>query len=199
MVINDDLRAFTRVPMLFGSSARRMEGDAVYGLITANAAMSDGSALFHADHSNLASSGSALTSITLGAGRAAMRKQTGMKGAAIDVTPAFLLTTVDIELDAEILLRSASLPDDNKSSGVHNPWAGKLTPVADPRLTGDAWYLFAHPNQFPVIEAAYLMGNEQPYVEEMLDFNSDALITKVRHEFGAGAVDHVGAYKNAGS
>ena len=198
MVINDDLRAFTRIPMLFGTSARRMEGDAVYALITANGAMSDGKTLFHADHNNLGTAG-AITSDNLGAGRAMMRKQTGMKGAAIDVTPAFLLTTVDEEMTAEVLLRSAALPDDNKSSGVHNPWAGKLTPIADPRLTGTPWYLLAHPNQFPAIEAAYLMGNEQPYVEEMLDFDSDALVTKVRHEFGAGVVDHVGIYKNPGA
>jgi len=194
MIINDDLRAFTRIPMLFGSSARRLEGDAVYGLITANGLMSDGKALFHADHNNL-NGVNLIDGDGLSAGRAAMRKQKGMSGADIDVTPAFLLTSVDDETNAEILLRSAALPDDNKSAGVHNPWAGKLTPIADPRLPDTDWYLFAHPNQFPVIEAAYLMGNEQPYVEEMIDFDSDALVTKVRHEFGAGVVDHVGASK----
>lgn len=198
MIINDNLRAFTRVPRLFGSAARRMEGDAVYGLVTTNAPMSDGVALFHATHKNLGTA-AALSSTSLGAGRAMMRKQTGMKGAAIDVNPAFLLTTVDVELDAEILLRSAALPDDNKSSGVHNPWAGKLTPVADPRLTGTAWYLLAHPDQAPMIEIAYLEGEEQPYVDEELDFDSDALKVKVRHDFGAGVVDHVGGYKNAGA
>lgn len=197
MIINDDLRAFTRIPRLFGSAAKRMEGDAVYSLITTNGSMSDGVALFHADHNNLGTA-AALSSTSLGAGRAMMRKQTGMAGAKIDVTPAFLLTGVDYETDAEILLRSAALPDDNKSAGVHNPWAGKLTPVADPRLTGTAWYLLAHPDQFPLIEVAYLEGEEQPYVDEELDFNSDALKVKVRHDFGAGVVDHIGGYKNAG-
>ncbi len=199
MIINDDLRAFTRIPTLFGSAARRMEADAVYSLITANAAMSDGTTLFHADHKNLAGAAAALSSTSLGAARAAMRKQVGMADASIDVTPAFLLTTVDAELDAEILLRSAALPDDNKSAGVYNPWAGKLTPVADPHLTGTAWYLLAHPNQFPTLEVAYLEGEEQPYIDEELDFDSDALKIKVRHDFGAGVVDHIGAYKNAGA
>jgi len=194
MIIDDNLRAFTLIPKLFGSSAKRMEGDAVYALITANAAMSDGKALFHADHNNLLGA-NLIDSDGLSAGRAAMRKQKGMSGADIDVTPAFLLTSVDDETNAEILLRSAALPEDNKSAAVHNPWAGKLTPIADPRLANTDWYLFAHPNQFPVIEASYLMGQEQPYVEEMIDFNSDALVTKVRHEFGAGVVDHVGASK----
>lgn len=54
MIINDDLRAFTRIPQLFGVSARRMEADAVYSLITTNGLMSDGKALFSTDHKNLA-------------------------------------------------------------------------------------------------------------------------------------------------
>ena len=198
MIVNDDLRAFTRIPQLFGTAARRMEGDAVYSLITSNPTMSDGVALFHADHSNLGSA-AALDSTGLAAGRAMMRRQKGANGASLDVTPAFLLVAVEDELDAEILLRSAALPDDNKSAGVYNPWAGKLTPIADPHLSGTKWYLLAHPNQYPVIEVAYLMGEAQPYVDEQLDFNSDALVIKVRHDFGAGVVDHIGAYLNPGA
>jgi len=202
MIINDDLRAFTRIPQLFGASARRMEGDAVYSLITANGLMSDGVALFNAAHNNLAGTAAALSSDSLSLARAAMRKQKGMKGELIDVTPAFVLVPVVMETDAEILLRSAALPDANMSAGVVNPWAGKLTPIADPHLdaaSATAWYLLAHPNQAPTIEVSYLQGEEQPYVEEMVDFNSDALITKVRHDFGAGVVDYVGGYKNAGA
>lgn len=202
MIINDDLRAFTRIPQLFGAAARRMEADAVYSLITTNGAMSDSVALFHATHSNLAGTAAALSSDSLSLARAAMRKQTGKAGENIDVIPAFLLTPVVLETDSEILLRSTALPDANMSAGVVNPWAGRLTPISDPHLDANsstAWYLLAHPNQVPTIEVAYLQGEEQPYVEEMLEFNSDALVTKVRHDFGAGVVDHVGAYKNAGA
>lgn len=198
MIINDDLRAFTRIPQLFGSSAKRMEADAVFSLITSNPTMSDSKAVFHADHKNLGSA-AAIGSAGLSAARAMMRKQVGLNGATIDVTPAFLVCPVEKETDAEVLLRSAALPEDNKSAGVYNPWAGKLTPIADPHLTGNAWYLFAHPNQFPAIEVAYLGGEEMPYIDEMVDFDSDALKIKVRHDFGAGWVDHVGAYKNPGA
>ncbi len=202
MIINDDLRAFTRIPQLFGSAAKRMEGDAVYSLLTANAKMSDGVALFHADHKNLAATGGALGSATLSTGRSAMRLQTGLNGEAIDVQPAFVLTPTVQETDAEILLRSAALPTADYSAGVLNPWAGKLTPIADPRLDADdsaAWYLLAHPNQVALIEIAYLEGEEQPYIEEEVDFDSDALKIKVRHDFGAGVVDHVAGYKNPGA
>ncbi len=204
MLINDDLRAFTRIPMLFGAAARRMESDAVYGLITSNPVMSDGKTLFHADHNNLegvTANKAPVSSATLSAGRTMMRKQKGMNGATLDITPAFLLAPLEQETDADILLRSAALPVADMSSGVVNPWAGRLTPITDARLSlvsTKAWYLLGHPNQAPVIEVAYLMGDEQPYIDEEVNFNSDSLVVKVRHDFGAGIVDHVGIYRNPG-
>lgn len=201
MMINDDLDAFARIPMLFGAAAKRMEADMVWSLITMNAALADGIALFHADHGNLGTPAT-LSAPALGLGRAAMRKQKGMAGEIIDIIPAFLLTPVAMETDAEILLRSTALPEANKSAGVYNPWAGKLTPIADPHLDAadpNAWYLVANPMQAPLIEVAWLEGEEQPYVEEQVNFNSDALEIKVRHDFGCGAVDHRGGYMNAGA
>lgn len=201
MIINDDLRAFTRIPMLFGSAARRMESDAVYSLITGNPTMSDGKALFHADHKNIVTA-AALSSDGLSAGRTLMKKQKGLRGATLSIAPAFLLIPDELETDAEILLRSMALPDANMSAGVFNPWAGKLTPIAETRLSDSsatAYYLVAHPNQAPVIEAAYLMGEQQPFIDEEVEFSSDALAVKVRHDFGAGLVDHVGINKNAGA
>ncbi len=202
MLINDDLRALSRIPRLFGTAARRMESAAVYSLITSNPAMSDGNTLFSADHNNLASAGAALSTTALSEARAAMRKQVGMAGERLDITPAFLLVPVVKETDAEVLLRSTALPEDNKSAGVYNPWAGKLTPIADPLLddaSTTAYYLLAHPDQVPTIEVAYLEGEQQPYVEDELDFDSDSLKIKVRHDFGAGLVDWVGIYKNPGA
>lgn len=202
MIINDDTRAFSRIPQLFGSSAKRMESAAVYSLINSNGNMSDGVALFHSTHKNLAGTSAAITSDSLSAGRSAMRKQTGLNGESIDIIPAFLLCPVVKETTADILLMSAALPTAEMSAGVRNPWAGKLTPISDPLLDATsltAWYLLAHPNQVAMIEVSWLEGEQQPYVEEQIDFNSDALVIKVRHDFGAGVVDHVAGYKNAGA
>lgn len=203
MIVNDDLRAFTRLPQLMGSAARRKESDLVYAKITGNPTMNDSVALFHANHSNLAASGAAVSSTTLSAGRKAMRTQTGPEGKAkLDIRPAFLLHPVDIETSVEILLRSAALPEDNKSGGVHNPWQGKLTPVSDPRLDDSsttAWYLVGDPNQVDTIEVAYLDGNEQPYTEEQALFERDAVGYKIRHDVGVGVMDYRGFYKNPGA
>ncbi len=201
MIINDDVRAFTRIPTMFGFAAVRFEDDAVYSLLTSNPAMSDGKALFHADHNNIVTA-AALGSAGLSAGRTKMKAQKGMNGARLNIRPAFLLVPDELETDAEILLRSTSLPDDNKSAGVINPWAGKLTPIAEGRLSDDsatAYYLVGHPNQAPAIEAAYLMGDAQPFIDDEVEFASDSLVVKVRHDFGAGVVDYAGINKNAGA
>ncbi len=200
MVINDDVRAFTRIPQLFGMAARRMESDAVYSLITSNPKMADGKELFHAAHNNIVTA-AALSSDGLSAGRVAMKQQKGLNGSTLSIVPAYLLVPDELETTSEILLRSMSLPDAEMSSGVHNPWAGKLTPIAETRLSdasATAYYLVAHPNQAPVIEVAYLMGDEQPFIDDEVEFGSDSLVIKVRHDFGAGLVDHVGINRNAG-
>jgi hypothetical protein len=202
MIINDNLRALSRIPRLFGAAARRLEGDAVYSLLTANGSMSDGVALFHADHANL-SAAAALAVDSLDKGRSAMRMQTGLAGEHIDIQPAYLLTPVGLETASDVLLRSASYPEKDYSAGVAQPqWLGKLTPIADPHLDAvslTAWYLIAHPNQVPFIEASWLEGMEQPFVDEMPDFNSDGIIYKVRHCFGAGIADFRGAHRNPGA
>ena len=199
MIINDDLGGFTRIARGFGFAARRWENQTVYGLITGGALMSDGLPLFDAGHNNTLQA-AALGADSLSDARAQMRQQVGMAGELLDVTPQFLVAGADLETTADIILRSASLPILNMSSGAHNPWAGKLTPITDPLIASPiAWYLFASPSQYPVIEVAWLMGDQQPFVDDEVDFASDSLGVKVRHDFGAGIVDWVGAVFNPGA
>jgi hypothetical protein len=49
-IINDDLDAFTKIPNAWAVLAIRTIGDLVYAILTGNPRMSDGIALFHADH-----------------------------------------------------------------------------------------------------------------------------------------------------
>jgi hypothetical protein len=201
MIVNDDTRALRRIPQLFGAAARRKESDIVWGKITGNPTMNDGTALFHADHSNLASSGAGLNYTSLSAGRAAMRKQTGPAGKHLNIIPRYIIIPAAMETSAEIISRSISLPEDNKSGGVVNPWQS-LTPISEPRLDDDseiAWYLAADPNQVDMIDLAYLGGVQEPYTEEYQVFNRDAIGFKIRHEFGVGLMDYRGLYKNPGA
>lgn len=205
VIINDDLSAFTRVPELFGRSAADLESDVVWGIITGNAAMSDGVALFHANHSNLAASGAVPSVTTLTEARRAMRRQMGLSDDAsdlqyINVMAKFLAVPPKYETESEQLLSSTMLP--NQVTAV-NPFAGKLQLIVEPRLeigsAADPWYTIADPSQIDTIEIAYLQGQQGVYIETKEGFEVDGLMIKARHDFAAKAIDWKGMYKNPGT
>jgi ATP-dependent protease ClpP protease subunit/phage major head subunit gpT-like protein len=201
-LINDDLSAFTAIPASMGAAARRKEADLVYGKLNSNPTMSDSVALFHADHGNLAAVAAAPSVTSLGAARAAMRKQKGIAGLDfIDPQPRFLIVPVALETLCEQLL--ASLADPAKSNDTTNPaWIRGLTLVADPRLdatSATAWYLAASPQQIEGIARAYLQGETEPHIEDNEGFYNDTMDWKVRHEFAAAVCGWRALYKNAGA
>ncbi len=201
-IINDDLSAFTNLPAAFGASARRLEADQVYAKLTANAALSDGVALFHANHGNLAATGTALSVTSLGAARAAMRKQRGIAGASyIDPQPRFLIVPVGLETLAESLLNSMVMYGATNNTD-NLAWIRSLTLVADPRLDAvstTAWYLAASPAQIDTIVRAYLAGQGRPYYEQQQGFETDGLAIKARLDFCAGVIDYRGLFRNPGA
>lgn len=201
-LINDDLQAFTAMPAAFGSSARRTEADLVYAKLTGAPVMSDTKTLFHADHGNLAASGTALSVDSLGAARAAMRRQKGIKGEShLDPQPRFLIVPVVLESKAEAMLNSLVLY--GASNGVDNlQWIRNLTLVSDPRIddvSETAWYLAASPAQLDTIVRAYLAGQARPYYEEQIEFEKDGMGVKCRLDFACGVINFRGLYKNPGA
>ncbi len=200
-LINDDLDAFTRIPAMYGNSIAQLESDVVWGIITANPAMADGNALFHATHKNLAGTGAALDVTTVGAARAAMAKQTGLdKKTVLNVRPAFLIVPASLELKAEQLVAQNLVPA--ATSSVVPQSIRTLAPISEPRLDAaseTAWYLAASPNQIDTIEYAYLEGQQGAYIETRNGFDVDGVEIKCRLDFGAKAIDWRGIYKNPGA
>jgi len=199
-VVNDDLNAFGNAPRLLAQSGKRKEDDVVYAILTANAAMADGTVLFHADHGNLAGSGAALSVITLGAGFAAMGIQKGIGGVAhLNIQPKFLLVPAAAETTAIQLV--GSLVDPAKSNATPNPFANRLTTVPEARLDANsttAWYLAAEPGRADTVVLVFLEEEQTPVVKQKTDFDTDDVKMAVRHSVVAKAVDHRGLYKNAG-
>lgn len=201
VLINDDLEAFTRIPAMYGTAIATLESDVVWAIVTANAAMADGVALFHATHKNLAGTGAALSVTTVGDGRAAMAKQTGLdKKTVLNVRPSFLIVPAALELAAEQLIAQNLVPA--KTGDVVPQSIRTLTPISEPRLdnaSATAWYLAANPAQIDTIEYAYLEGQQGAYVETRNGFDVDGVEIKCRLDFGAKAIDWRGLYKNAGA
>ncbi len=201
MLINDDTGAFTRLPQSFGAAARRLEADHVFSLLTDNAVLGDGFALFSTEHKNLGTP-AALSLASIGAARSKMRLQKGLADLGyIDVQPKFLIVPVALETTAEQLL--ASLVDPTRANATPNlQFIRGLTLVADPRLDAvstTGWYLSADPKQIEGILRAYLSGQPRPFLDENTEFKTDAISYKVRLDFAAGVIDYRGLYKNAGA
>jgi phage head maturation protease len=196
MIINDDLDAFGRIPQKIANSVARKQSDLVYGILSTNAAMSDTVALFHATHGNLGTAG-AITIDSLGEARKLLRKQKGL-GALdyLNLTPKTLLVGPNYEQIALQYLSSAYNPNDPTKI---NPWKGLLTPVVEPRLTGNEWYVMATPGQIDTVEYAFLEGQPEIFTETKQGFDVDGLQMKVRMVFGTKAIDWRGMVKNAGA
>lgn len=193
-LINDDLSAFTRLPEMFGRAAADLESDTVWAIITANAALADGVALFHATHGNLPA-GAAISVAQLGVARAAMRVQGGLDGRKINVAAKYLLVPAALETIAQQFTSNAYMAE--AASNV-NPFAGALQVIAEPRLdaaSATAWYLAADPMQIDTIEYAYLEGNQGVYLETKDGWEVDGVEFKARLDFGAKAIDHRGFVK----
>lgn len=196
VIVNDDLDAFTRIPALFGTAAANYESDTVYAILTANAALSDGTALFHADHKNLGSGVIAVAGLS--SMRSAMRVQKTPQGVVMNLQPRYLIVPAALETVAE---QYTSADFVSAKSGDINPFKGSLEVVVEGRLDAASsaiWYGAADPSQVDTVEYAYLEGQEGVYVEHRVGFEVDGVEVKARLDFASKAIDHRGLYKSTG-
>lgn len=150
-MINDRYRAFQRIPLQLGASARRIRPDLIYAILLKNSALAtDSVALFATAHGNLAGS-AALAPATLSAARVAMGQQK-RNGAILNITPTHLIVPLALDDTARRLNGSAELRDTTSSTeyGVMNPNRGRYQVVSDARLDAG----FVDPND----EATTLAG-----------------------------------------
>jgi hypothetical protein len=91
-LVNDDLRGFDRLIGGFGNSAARLENRTVYGILTANAALSDGTTLFHANaRATCPARTTRSPSPRCTAARKAMRLQKGLQSEELNIAPRYLI------------------------------------------------------------------------------------------------------------
>ena len=205
-LLNDDLHAFADWNIAMGRAAAETEAAQLVSLLTSNPAMSDGKALFSTAHGTLANAGSAPEVNGLSAGRLAMRTQKGVDGRTpVNATPKFLLVPPTLETVSETLLTSifAASGTSNYAVFPNLPQTASLTAgltlMVEPRLPGNAWYLFADPAVMPVLEYAYLSSAPGPQLASREGWDVLGMEFRCVLDFGAGAVDFRGAYKNPGA
>lgn len=195
-LINDDLGAFADLPTKAALRIADWENSVAWALVVSNPVLSDGKTLFLADHGNLAGSGGAIGIDTVGAGEAAMMKQTSLDGLKLNLHPAVLVTGPDKYTLARQFVSANVAPA--QFSNV-NPFAGKLEALGDANLPGNGWYLFAEPAALETFIYGYLQGQSGPVITPEPGFDVAGVKVKLTIDFAAGAVDYRGAYKNAGA
>ena len=204
MIINDDLGAFTRLAAMLGRAAARSIENDVYALLALNSGlgpvMVDGKTLIHADHNNIAATAGAPTVVILDGMRQTMARHMDKdSNDYLDIRPSLALSPLSLGSTLRILNGSQYDPDANNKLQRPNIVNGLLNQVIDtPRLSGNAYYLFADPNVEPVIEVVFLDGNQTPYMESKTGFTVDGVEWKIREDYGVGAIGYRGIIRNAG-
>ncbi|WP_429816389.1 prohead protease/major capsid protein fusion protein [Ensifer sp. B1-9] len=199
-LINDDLGAFRDWGATAGRMAAETENNLLFTLFRQSSGAGpvmgeDNKRLFHADHGNLAGSGTALDEANLSAARLAMRGVKALDGKTpINAAPKYLVVGPQLETSAEKLLAAIYAA----TVATANPFTGKLELLVEPRITDKSWYVFADPAVLPVLEYAYLSSAQGPQMASREGWDVLGQEFRVVLDFGCGATDFRGAYRNPG-
>jgi hypothetical protein len=198
-IINDDLNAMMRVPEAYGRAARRKINAIAYAVLTANAAMADGVALFHSIHANVGTGG-AISKTTVGEAFKLMRLQKGLKGLeALNIIPKYLIAPVTQEATAEAFFNTIQIANDAGDVLINQYSGNRITRIYDPILDATdttSWYMAAEKGM--TVNVFFLQGQTEPYMEQQQGWNVDGTELKVRIDAAAKAVDYRGLVMNEG-
>jgi len=202
--INDDLGAITSVPRKHGRGSGLKINDVFWTTFLAN------SAFFKAANSNyLTGADTALGIDALTKVEAGFLDQVDSDGKPIGVMPSIMLVPTGLSALGTQLWRSLEIRDTTASTKypVANPHQGKFRVevsryLANTHYSGysaKAWYLLADPADLPVIEVAFLNGQESPTIETaQADFNVLGIQMRGYHDFGMALQDPRGGIKAKG-
>ncbi len=204
MIVNDDMGFFLSLARLMGRAGKRTIEKDVFALLALNSntgpALGDGVVMFHSTHKNVATTPALPTVASFDAARVQMASQTDPGGLEItDLRPAVWLGPLSQEGDAKVVNDSTFDPDaSNKLQRINKSRGTVRDIVGTARLTGTRWYMFADPNEDPVIEVGFLDGQQEPVIEMQEGFRVDGVSWKVRLDYGVAGVGFRGAITNAG-
>jgi hypothetical protein len=196
-IVNDDLSAFADSARAWGQAAATVEANELYALIAGDGVvLSDGKALWHADHGNLASGSDPLDLDSLSDGRLAIRQTKGIGGVPLSIAPRYLLVGPENETQGEKILTQIAATRVEDANVFGN---GKLVLLVEPRITDFAWYLAADPMAAEALSFAYLGGQTGPELQSRDGWTTLGVEMRAVLDFGAGATGFRGVYKNAGA
>jgi len=203
-IINDDLGAITTVPRKLGRGSGLKINDIFWSIFMNNAAF------FSAGNNNyLTGADTALSIEGMSKAEKAFLDQTDPDGKPLGAMPAVVLVPTALSAMATVLYKSLEVRDTTASTKypIANPHTGKFRAevsryLSNAQYTGyseKAWYLLADPIDLPVIEVAFLNGQEAPTIETAdADFNVLGVQMRGYHDFGVALQEPRGGIKSKG-
>ncbi len=206
-LVNDDLAAFGRMGMKQGRAAARRVGDLVYLVLTSNPTMQqDNTPLFDAAHNNVATVVGPPRVDTVNNMRVlmALQKDNDQNAHGLNLPLQRVIVPKALETQANVLRASQYDPDSTSraNSRAPNPFQNTFEVVADPRLdaaSATQWYTSSNPDSYDVIEAGFLEGATEPYLESREGWTVDGIEAKVRIDCAAIPLDFRALAANAGA
>ena len=200
-LINDDLGGLTELPYMLGKAARRTECNLVYSVLSTNANMGDGTALFAAGRGNYltgATSPLSDTSLALAVAKIRKAKDIGANG-FLGLRPKWLIVSPELEITALKLL-ATMVNVQSSSTAIPNSDFARIEVIVEPRITtATHWYLIA--DNIDTVEVGRLewLGGAEwggtadgVSFETDKDFSTDSYSLKVRLDAGAKAISPLG-------
>ncbi len=203
-IINDDLGAITTVPRKLGRGSGLKINDVFWTTFMNN------SAFFTVGNKNfLAGTDTVLSIDGLTKAEVAYYDMVDSDGKPIGTMPAILVVPTALSAIGSQLYKSTEMRDNTPNARVPitNPHTGKFRVEVSRYLSNSnyvgnsskAWYLLSDPNDLPLIEVAFLNGQEAPTIETAeADFNVLGVQMRGYHDFGASLQDTRAAIKSKG-
>jgi hypothetical protein len=206
-IINDDLGAITTVPRKLGRGSGLKINDIFWTIF-----MNNGAFFLTANKNYMSGAGdlSVLNINGLTAGEVLFNDLVDADGKPTGIIPAILLVPTALTATASALFKATELRDNVATNKypTANPHQGKFRVetsryLANIKYTGysaTAWYLLADPKDLPVIEVAFLNGQESPTIETaQADFNVLGIRMRGYHDFGVALQDPKGGIMSKGA
>lgn len=212
MMVNDDMNAITRnITEGLLPAASIHQNRTVWSTIMANPTVSDGKALFHADHNNyVSSSGAAPNLANL---KDVVARFDAMKTRAGDVIynnePNLLIAPSEVVIDLNIRPALASsttvadvLNEQRFSELLKSYKIIKVPELTDSTIDGNsehAWYVTGTSNRMYNGEIAFLNNKQLPRLRSQRDFVNEGIHLVSNMRYGFAILEHRNWYKNVGN
>lgn len=204
-IINDDMGALNDVPFMFGRACANSFNRVFW------TAFLDNAAFFVSGNNNIQTSATALSLAGLEQAEQGFYAITAADGEVTGIRPAILLVPIGLknlakQLYTDTVLGVTALGSTSAKAKepVSNPLAGQFKPVSTPYLSDATisgysatdYYLLADPMDCPVIQAVFLNGRQEPFVESSAaEFNTLGILYRAYMDWGVAKQDPKGGFK----